>query len=172
MSMIPETDSVGYGGSASVDALGIKEKLRARGQKIFDRDLAETPEERMSAMRMSLTADTFLTGTNAVTKNGELVNVDANGNRVAAMSFGPKSVIVVCGINKLADSLDEAVFRARHTAAPVNAQRFGGETPCTATGFCGDCTAKDCICSYIVETRLCRPEGRIKVVVVGESLGF
>ena len=116
--------------------------------------------------------DTYLTGANAISEDGEIVNVDGNGNRVAAMTFGPKSVIVACGMNKVVKTAEDATSRARNTAAPVNAQRFDIRTPCKTTGSCADCKSTDSICSYIVRTRLCKPAGRIKVVLVGEALGF
>lgn len=109
--------------------------------------------------------------TNAVSQNGQLVNIDGTGNRVAALCFGPKEVIVVAGMNKVAGSLEEAYSRARKFAAPVNAQRFDFETPCSKTGMCADCLSPQCICSQMVVTRR-TSGGRIKVILVGEDLGF
>lgn len=101
------------------------------------------------------------------------MNIDGTGNRVAALCFGPEQVIVVAGMNKVAGDLEGAMRRAREVAAPVNAQRFAGlKTPCSVTGLCADCTGPDSICCQIVTTRICRPAGRIKVVLVGEELGF
>lgn len=173
LELIPEGSVVSWGGSISLEELRIKEVLKDRGYQLLDRDSVSDPEEKLEMMRQALTCDVFLTGTNALSEDGQLVNVDGNGNRVAAMSFGPKSVIVFAGINKIAKTLEDAVVRARTTAAPVNTQRFPGmETPCTKTGACGNCKGKDCICSYIVTTRMCRPANRIKVIIVGETLGF
>ena len=147
--------------------------LRQRGQKLIDRDSAKTAEERMELMRRGLTADTFLTGSNAITESGELYNIDGNGNRVAAMIFGPKSVIVVAGMNKVVSDMDEAYARVRHYTAPQVVQRFPrAETPCNVTGMCADCRGEDCCCCYMVETRVCRPAGKIKVVLIGEDLGL
>ena len=109
---------------------------------------------------------------NAISEDGQLVNIDGTGNRVAALCFGPRQVIVVAGMNKVAADLDGAVARARHIAAPANAQRFAGKTPCRVTGQCGNCTSPDCICAQMVITRFCNPAGRIKVVLVGEDLGL
>ena len=109
---------------------------------------------------------------NAISKDGQLVNIDGMGNRVAAMCFGPRQVVVIAGMNKVLGTLDDAVARARNVAAPANAQRFGLSTPCGVTGQCGDCTSPDCICSKMVITRFCMPAGRIKVILVGEDLGL
>lgn len=171
--LIPEGSSVAWGGSVTVDQLGIKDMLRGGNYALIDRDMAETPEERMEMMRQGLTCDVFLTGTNALSEDGQLVNIDGNGNRMAAMIFGPKSVIVTVGINKVVRTAEDALTRARTVAAPTNTQRFDGlETPCRKTGECGDCKSKDCICTYIVTTRMSKPRGRIKVILVGEELGF
>ena len=172
LELIPEGDVVSWGGVATVDQLGIKDRLRQRNQPLIDRDTAKTPDERMDMLRQALTCDTFLMSSNAISEDGQLVNIDGIGNRVAALCFGPKQVIVVAGMNKVAADLDGAVSRARHIAAPANAQRFDGKTPCTVNGQCGDCTSPDCICSQMVITRFCKPAGRIKVVLVGEELGL
>lgn len=173
LALIPEGSSVSWGGSVSVDELKLKDELRGGGFTLLDRDSVDSPEEKMEMMRKGLTCDVFLTGTNALSEDGQLVNVDGNGNRVASMAFGPKSVIVIAGVNKIANTAEAAVTRARSTAAPINLQRFPGlETPCSKTGVCADCKSKDCICSYIVTTRMCKPPKRIKVIIVGETLGF
>lgn len=172
LELIPAGNVVSWGGVATVDQLGIKDRLRQRNQPLIDRDTAKTPDERMDMLRQALTCDTFLMSSNAISEDGQLVNIDGIGNRVAALCFGPKQVIVVAGMNKVAADLDGAVSRARHIAAPANAQRFDGKTPCTVNGQCGDCTSPDCICSQMVITRFCKPAGRIKVVLVGEELGL
>lgn len=173
LELISTDDTVSWGGTLTVDELGIKDLLRARGQRLIDRDCAQSNEERVELMRQGLLADTFLTSSNAVTADGQLFNIDGNGNRVAAFCYGPKQVIVVAGMNKVAGDLEGAMRRAREVAAPVNAQRFAGlKTPCSVTGLCADCTGPDSICCQIVTTRICRPAGRIKVVLVGEELGF
>ena len=171
LELIPAGD-VSWGGVATVDELGIKERLRHRGQPVIDRDTARTPEERMAMLHQALTCDTFLMSSNAISEDGQLVNIDGMGNRVAALCFGPKQVIVVAGMNKVAADLDGAIARARHIAAPANAQRFNGKTPCSANGQCADCTSPDCICAQMVVTRFCKVPGRIKVVLVGEELGL
>lgn len=173
MALIPAEDTVSWGGTATVDELGIKELLRQRGQKLLDRDTAKDADERIAIMRAGLTADTFLMSSNAITEGGELYNIDGNGNRVAALCFGPKSVIVVAGMNKVVADMDAAVSRVRHFAAPANVQRFAGNpTPCFVNGQCADCHSEACICAYLVATRVSRPAGKIKVVLIGEDLGI
>ncbi|MCK9171003.1 MAG: lactate utilization protein [Treponema sp.] len=172
ISLIPRSDVVAWGGSMTMEAVGIIQRVKMEGWKVIDRDTALNKEEKFELMRQSLLCDTYLTGTNAITEDGELINIDGNGNRTAAMMFGPKSVIIACGMNKVVKDITAAVSRARNYAAPVNAQRFDIKTPCKLTGSCADCKSPESICTYIVRTRLCRPEGRIKIVLIGESLGF
>lgn len=173
LELIPKEHTVGWGGTMTIDQLGVKEKLRQAGYTVIDRDTGKTPEEKQELMRACLTADTFLMSSNAVSEDGQLVNIDGNGNRVAALCYGPKSVVMVVGLNKVAPDLESAMARARHTAAPMNAQRFANiNTPCSVTGRCADCKGQGSICAQFVTTRLCKPAGRIKVVLVGEDLGF
>ena len=140
---------------------------------VLDRDTAKTPEERMEIMRKGLTCDTFIMGTNAATQDGQLYNIDGNGNRTAALIFGPKQVIVIVGMNKVEPTLEAAISRARSTAATINAQRFGIPTPCNANGMCADCLSPKSICNQMVRTRRnSGPQGRIKIILVGENLGY
>jgi len=168
----PEGDTVAWGGSQTLDEIGAQAALRARGQKLIDRDTAKTPAERDALMHAALSADTFLMSSNAITEDGQLVNMDGNGNRVAALVYGPKSVIIVAGLNKVAKDLGAAIARVRGTAAPTNAQRFPVNTPCKITGECADCKSADCICANMVITRVSRPAGKVKVILVGETLGM
>ncbi len=171
--LIPKTDVVSWGGSETLRTLGIQEKLYEKGYTVIDRDTAKTPEERADLMRKGLLCDTFLMSSNAISEDGQLFNIDGNGNRVAAMIFGPKSVIVVAGMNKVVKSLDDAISRTKNFASPVNVQRFKNlNTPCAVNGVCSDCTGPESVCAYMVTTRLCRPAGKIKVILVGEDLGF
>ncbi len=172
LELIPREDTVSWGGAMTVDELGLKQRLAQEGYTLLDRDTAKTPEEKQAIMRQALTCGTFLMSSNAISKDGQLVNIDGMGNRVAAMCFGPRQVVVIAGMNKVLGTLDDAVARARNVAAPANAQRFGLKTPCGLTGQCGDCTSPDCICSKLVITRFCMPAGRIKVILVGEDLGL
>ena len=170
--LIPKEHTVSWGGTATVDALGIKQRLAQEGIALIDRDTAQTPQERQEMLKKALTCGTFLMSSNAISADGQLVNIDGNANRVAALCFGPESVLVIAGMNKVMGDLDSAIARARQVAAPANAQRFDIKTPCAVTGSCGDCTSPDCICCQMVITRACRPAGRIKVILVGEDLGF
>ena len=172
LAQIPEGATVGWGGSATVDALGVKQALREKGQPLFDRDSAPTREAQLKAMQDSQTADVFLMSSNAITEDGCLVNMDGMGNRVSALIYGPKKVVVVAGMNKVTADLESAISRVRHYAAPMNAQRFPGVSPCRETGRCADCTSPDCICANLVVTRLSKIPGRIHVILVGEDLGM
>jgi len=171
--LIPKDHVVSWGGSETVKQIGLKDYIKENGYKVIDRDTAKSPEERVQLMRQGLLADTFLMSCNGATKNGQLVNIDGNGNRVAAMIYGPTNVIVVMGMNKITDTIEEAWARARNFAAPANMQRFNvPQTPCSKTGSCGNCTLAESICAYLVTVRISRPAGKIKVILVGEDLGF
>ncbi|MGN0712402.1 MAG: lactate utilization protein [Anaerovoracaceae bacterium] len=173
LTLIPSDASVGYGGSLTINALGLKEALRARGNRMFDRDLAASPEERKKIEHQALSADWFLMSSNAISEDGQLVNIDGIGNRVAALVYGPENVLVVAGMNKVVPTADDAWTRARCTASPENMARFTGKkTPCAVTGACANCNSPDCICNQLVLTRRCNPPKRIKVILVGEDLGL
>jgi hypothetical protein len=173
VSLIPKEHLVSWGGSMTVAGLGIQERLAKEGYRLLDRDKAASPEERTERMRQALLCDTFLTSTNALSEDGQLVNIDGYGNRVAAMIFGPRQVIVVAGMNKAAKTLEDALVRARTIAAPLNTQRFPGlKTPCNETGSCANCVSGQTVCNYFVTTRLCKPAGRIKVILIGKDLGL
>lgn len=171
LELMPEGSTVSWGGSVTIDQIGLKQAVIEGGYEVINRDEAKTPEEKTEFMRKGLTCDVFLMSANAVSEDGQMVNIDGNGNRVAALCFGPKEVIVIAGMNKVAGSLEEAYVRARRFAAPVNAQRFDFETPCSKTGMCADCLSPQCICSQMVVTRR-TSSGRIKVILVGDDLGF
>ncbi|MBQ8563456.1 MAG: lactate utilization protein [Firmicutes bacterium] len=173
LDMIAPDASVGYGGSLTVNALQLKEALRERGNALCDRDLATNPDERKAIEHAALNADWFLMSANAISEDGQLVNIDGFGNRVAALIYGPENVLVVAGMNKVVKTLDDAYSRARGTAAPENMARFTGlNTPCATTGSCADCLSPDCICNQLVHTRRCNPPKRIKVVLIGDDLGL
>ena len=165
-------DVISCGGSVTLDETGVMDLMRCGDYEFLDRTAAKTPEEREKLYREVFSSDVFLTGTNAVTEHGELYNVDGNGNRVAALCFGPRRVIVVAGMNKVVGTLDDAIARARHIAAPANLQRFDVKTPCNTTGCCADCVSPQCSCAQIVVTRFSMNPNRIKVVLVGENLGL
>ena len=171
LSLIEDTDTVSWGGSATVDEAGLKAALKERGINMIDRDTAETPEERTELMRQALLSDCFLMSTNAITMEGELINIDGNGNRVAALCFGPRNVIVIAGMNKVVRNVNVAIDRIKTDACVPNSIRFGLKTPCAVTGKCGNCL-EESICGQIVVTRLSKVKNRIKVILVGENLGF
>lgn len=180
VSLIPANSAVSWGGSVTIHEIGLVGRLRGGGFALIDRDRAETIEERFELMRQSLLCDVYLTSANAISEDGVFVNVDGVGNRVAAVAFGPKAVIVIVGMNKVCKTAEDARSRARNYAAPTNALRVSAnpllkmpeKTPCAATGICSNCKSDECICSFIVETRMCKIPGRIKIILVGESLGF
>lgn len=172
LAWIPDSASVGWGGATSAMEIGLIEAVKAGPYTVYDRETAATPQERSEIAARCLSADVFLTGANALSLDGQMVNIDGIGNRVAAITYGPGRVIVIAGMNKVMPTLTDAVTRARKVAAPTNQQRFLGDTPCTVTGSCGDCKSPDCICNQMLITRHCRPAGRIRFVLVGEALGF
>lgn len=172
LELIPKGASVGWGGAMSAEQIGLIDAVRSGDYRAIDREKGKTPQEREQIMRECLTAQVFLTGANALSLDGQMVNIDGNGNRVGAIVYGPESVIVVAGMNKVMDSLEDAVTRARNVAAPMNKQRFGAVTGCGETGICVNCKSEGCICNQILITRHCRPEGRIKFILVGEDLGL
>lgn len=172
LELIPEGSTVGWGGALSAQQIGLMDALNKGNYAAIDRDRCTTPEEKAQAAKDSMFADFFLTGANALSLDGQMVNIDGAGNRVSAIIFGPKNVLVIAGMNKVMDDLDAAVNRARTVAAPMNKQRFDPNTPCAVTGSCADCKVEGCICNHIVITRHCRPVGRIKFILVGEPLGF
>lgn len=171
ISLIPEDHVVSWGGSVSINDIGLRPYVLEHRQ-VIDRDTAKTPEERQQLLRQALLCDTFIMGTNAATEDGQLYNIDGTGNRVAALIFGPKQVLVIVGMNKVEPTLEAAITRARSVASPMNMQRFSKKTPCALTGMCADCLSPDSICNQMVRTRRCAPAGRIKVILVGENLGF
>ena len=173
LELIPEGACVGWGGATSAEEIGLLKCLRTGAYKAIDRDTAETSEKRVEMMRQCLLTDYFITGANAISLDGQMVNIDGMGNRVAAIVYGPRKIIVIAGMNKVVDTLEDAVTRARTVAAPINKQRFpNAPTPCLVTGSCANCKSEGSICNQILITRSCRPAGRIKFILVGEELGF
>ena len=172
LELIPQGSTVSWGGSETAAQLGLLDAMRHGNYRAIDRFAGTTAEEKEQATKDGFFCDVFITGANGLSMDGQMVNIDGTGNRVAALIYGPKSVIVVAGMNKVEDTLENAVTRARTVAAPMNKQRFTNETPCAVTGVCADCKAVGCICNQIVITRHCRPVGRIKFILVGENLGM
>ena len=152
--------------------IGIPAALHARGTlSVMDRDLAGSREEAQEIYRKAFTADYYLSSANAISEDGVVVNIDGTGNRVAAITFGPKHVILVIGLNKVAQTVEAALARARSMASPINAARFDIKTPCQTDGTCHNCNSADCVCNYIHFLRN-SPGGRHTVILVGESLGY
>lgn len=171
--LIADSSTVTWGGTATVRDLGIPDVLKNRGTlNVLDRDTVETPEEKEQMYLNAFTADVYLTSANALSEDGIIVNIDGNGNRVAAITWGPKKVIFVVGLNKVAQTVEAALVRARGTASPINAQRFDIKTPCRIDGICHNCNSPDSICSYVHFLRNSRHKGRHVVVLVGEDLGY
>lgn len=174
--ILPKTGarSVSWGGSMTLVATGLVDALKVRSElevlDTFDRSL---PVEEMRELRRhALLVDLFLTGTNAVTKGGQLVNLDGAGNRVAAITFGPRHVIILVGRNKVVSSLEEGRRRIKDYAAPVNTMRLNRKTPCARTGSCEECKSPERICNSWAITEKSFPKGRIKVILINEELGF
>ena len=169
---IPEGSSVGWGGALSAQQIGLMDALRKGAYRAIDRDSCTTPEEKRQAAQDCLSANVFITGANAISLDGQMVNIDGNGNRLACLMCGPEQVLVIAGMNKVVDDVESAVQRVGTHAAPPNAVRLGTRTPCATLGHCNDCHSDDCMCAHIVVTRHSRQKGRIKVILVGEELGY
>ncbi len=169
LELIPENSSVTMGGAMSAHEIGLVDALKEGNYNFIDRDKAE---DKRAAMLAAYDADFFLTSANAMTEDGVMVNIDGNSNRVSAIAQGPKHVLVIAGMNKICPDVDAAMKRARNVAAPINAQRFGLNTPCAKTGSCMNCKSPDTICCQFLITRFSRHEGRIHVILVNDSLGF
>ena len=169
LELIPEGSSSTMGGGMSVHEIGLVKALKEGNYNFIDRDAVA---DKRAAMLAAYDADVFLTSTNAMTEDGELVNIDGNANRVSAIAQGPKKVLFIVGMNKVCPDLDTAMKRARNVAAPINAQRFGLDTPCTKTGSCMNCKSADTICCQFLITRFSRHAGRIHVILVNDNLGF
>jgi len=172
MSFIKKDDVVSWGGTFSIEEIGAKEALKNNDIKVIDRDTAKTPEERTKMMKQALTSDVFLSSTNAITMEGELINIDGAGNRLAAFCYGPDSIIIVAGMNKVVRDVESGMKRVRTDACVPNAIRYNLKTPCAVTGICAECTTNETICSQILVTRYCKQKNRFKIILVGEELGF
>lgn len=172
LSMIGEGSTVTWGGSESIKECGITKALcEKEGVNVLDR-AKYIPETMGEYYKEAFSADFFLMSTNAITLDGELMNIDGNGNRVSSLIFGPDKVIVVTGMNKVVSTIEEAYGRIRNLASPPNTIRLNKKTPCALTGKCGNCIVEDCICNQIVVTRRSREKDRIHIILVNENLGF
>ncbi|MCH5302827.1 MAG: lactate utilization protein [Prevotella sp.] len=170
--LIEDGSTVTWGGSMTIRDMGIPQALRNRGTlEVLDRDLVTDREEVVKIYERAFTADVYLSSANAISEDGVIVNIDGNGNRVAAITWGPKTVIFVIGMNKVAQTVEAAIARARSTASPINAARFDIKTPCQTDGICHNCNSPESICNYIHFLRN-SPRGKHKVILVGESFGY
>ena len=163
--------TVGYGGSMTLDENGFKDSVTAAGHELIIRENYKTPEEEKELKSKLTNADFFLMSTNAITLDGELVNIDGRGNRVSYLIYGPDNVIVIAGMNKVVSTVEDGYRRIRNIATPPNCNRLDCKTPCATTGKCGECFT-DSICCEFVTTRMSRVPNRIKVILVGETLGY
>ena len=171
-SIIPEGSSITWGGSMSIRDIGLTQALKDGNYVVYDRDDVTTNEEKLAVYRKAFEVDYYLASTNAISEDGVLVNIDGNGNRVAAITWGPKHVIFVVGLNKVAQDVEAALQRARSTASPINAARFDIDTPCQKDGICHNCNSPQSICNYIHFLRNSHPEKRHIVILTDLNLGY
>ncbi|MGE5553998.1 MAG: lactate utilization protein [Betaproteobacteria bacterium] len=172
LNLIPSDATVGFGNSQTLKKLGLAEALAERGNAVYDKTAARSPEEARALKRQSLLADWFVAGINALSEEGHIVNIDHSGNRVAGMLYGPDHVVLVAGRNKVVPKLEEAIQRAREVAAPQNAKRAGLHPPCLEAGHCVDCRSADRVCNSLVVIEGQIDPERMKVIIIDEDLGF
>ncbi len=172
LELIPEGSSISWGGSLSAQEIGLKDAVCQGNYVIYNRDTAKTPEEKRKVELQAYDCDFFLSSANAITEDGMIINIDGHANRVSCIAQGPRNVLMIVGMNKVAKNVDAAMSRARNEAAPINAQRFNLNTPCCKTGACFDCKSPETICCQILITRFSKDAGRIKVILVNDALGF
>lgn len=174
VSYLKTGSSIGWGGSMTLEEIGLMDYLNKEKENyiLYDRMTATTPEERKAMFAKIITADNFLMSANAITLDGELVNIDGSGNRVACLCHGPEQVVVIASLNKVVKDEKSAYDRIRNVASPLNGARLNTKTPCHTTGTCFDCKSPDCMCCQLVTTRFNRVQGRIKVILVGEPCGY
>ena len=172
LELIPKGASIGFGGSITLSETGLMDAIQNGNYKIINRELAKTPEEQRKIYGEICCSDFFLMGTNAITLDGELINIDGRGNRVAFLCYGPQNVLILVGMNKVVTDIDSGFKRVRNIASPPNTVRLNKKTPCAVTGKCEDCYSPDCICGQFVVTRRSGVPNRIKVILIGEELGY
>lgn len=170
--LVPAGAYVTWGGSETLAETGVKDLLLSGAYRVIDRAAATTPEEKRAVWQQRTCADYHFMSANALTVGGEIVNIDGNADRLSLLLHGPEHVIMLVGANKIVADVDEGVKRIRTYACPPNAARLHTNTPCELTGVCAECHAPQCMCCQIVVTRHSRHDGRIKVILIGEDLGF
>lgn len=172
LSFIKPNDIVGFGGSMTLAETGMLDALRKNCEHLLDRSKGQTPEQVQEITRASITADVYFASVNALSEEGIIYQTDGWGNRVAAIMYGAKSVVLLVGKNKIVKDEEAAWKRMREIACPKNAARLNRNTPCRKTGTCMDCLSPEAVCCNRVEMRLCRPDNRIKVILIDEDYGY
>jgi len=172
LELIPQNSSISWGGSMTLIETGLMDAVKNGNYKIIDRDIVRTPEEQRKMYGEICLSDYFLMSANAITIDGELINIDGRGNRVAFLCYGPQNVIILAGMNKVVSDVKSGFKRVRDIASPPNTVRLNKKTPCSVTGKCEDCYSPDCICGQFVITRRSGVPNRIKVILIGEELGY
>ena len=172
LELIPEQSSVSMGGAMSAREIGLVDAVKNGNYNFIEREGLTDEASKRAATLAAYDADYFLASANAMTEDGVIVNIDGNSNRVSMIAHGPKHVLFIVGMNKICDDVDGAMKRARNVAAPINAQRFGLNTPCAKTGSCMNCKSPDTICCQFLITRYSRHTDRIHVILVNDNLGF
>lgn len=172
MDSIPRDSIISWGGSETIKETGLMDAIRNGAYELVDRADAKNPDEARQIYARTVLSDYYLMSTNAITIDGELINIDGNGNRVACLIQGPRNVIIVAGMNKVVSNVESGIERVRNMASPANAIRLNRNLPCAVSGHCHDCLSPDCFCNQIVVTRRSGHTGRIKVYLVAEDLGY
>jgi len=172
LELIPKEASVSWGGSMTLTETGLMDAIKNGEYKLIDRDAATNLEEQRKIYGEICMSDVFLMSTNAITLDGELINIDGRGNRVAFLCYGPQSVVILVGMNKVVTDVESGLKRVRDIASPPNTVRLNKKTPCAITGKCEDCYSPDCICGQFVVTRRSGVPNRIKIILIGEELGY
>ena len=172
LATIPLTSTVGIGNSQTLKGFGITQALQQRGHIVYDKTLATTPAQITDMKKKSLLADCYISSANAISQDGRIINIDHSGNRVAAIAYGPDKVYIVVGKNKITPTYTEALHRARHTAAPLNAKRAGYHPPCLATGHCVDCLSPERVCHHVSITEGQHIPNRLELLIASEDAGF
>lgn len=169
---IPQGSIISWGGSETIKEAGLMDAVQSGSYELVDRAAAGSPDEARQVYAKTVLSDYYLMSTNAITIDGELINIDGNGNRVACLIQGPRHVIIVAGMNKVVTDVESGIARVRNIASPANAIRLNRKLPCAASGHCHDCLSPDCFCNQIVVTRRSGHTGRIRVYLVAEDLGY
>ncbi|GKX29537.1 lactate utilization protein [Vallitalea longa] len=172
LELIPQDCSIGVGHSTTLEQMEIMKKLSDRGNIMIDKSSATNHEQMKVLKKKALTADWYISSSNAVSMDGQIVNIDHSGNRVASLMYGPDKVIIVVGVNKIADNLDKAIDRAKNIAAVKNAKRAGYKPPCVYLNKCVDCTSSERICNYLTVIQGQHDKDRLRVLIIDKELGF